>query len=268
MAKLAAHYKIAIIFVIFVVLLWAIPLFTEKVMQHREEQTNKFMKKYGSPLIENFDIGDSLKSAFKPLTEGIDSIIEKIKFVFEAIPRLFQGINSHVDCAGKELNDGYSNGLAVLGILLHCTGQAIVNFFNGKCTIYYILDIIFGTMYKVFIELPIVLLKAILGLDLQFIVDIVFDVAILPVDGLIYGISGYHITQWPDSVVKLCYNCTGTIGGKEITQTYNDWGKMFNCTNAEIEHGTKKIFYSIFPVDGHWATWAQGNHLDGADDAV
>jgi hypothetical protein len=259
MEKLAVQYKIAIVFVILVILLWAVPFFTEKVMEHREEQANKFMKKYGSPLIENF--GETMGG-------GIDSIIEKITFVFEAIPRLFQGINSHVSCAGKELNDGYSNGLAVLGILLHCTGQAIVNFFNGKCTIYYILDIIFGTLYKVFIEFPIVLIKAILGVDLQFIVDIIFEVVISPIDGLIYGLSGYHITKWPDSVVNLCYKCSGTIGGKEISQTYNDWGKMLNCTNAEIAHASKKIFYSIFPVDGHWNTWAHGNHLDGADDAI
>lgn len=266
MTKYPAHLKFIFIIILLAILTWITPFIVEKVMLHREEQMRKREK-----TVENFsadDFGNVFKDAFKPVTEGITKVIDDITFVFTAVPKLLQGIENHVNCAGQELNDGYTSGLAVLGVLFKCTGQAITNFFNGNCTIYYVLDIIFGTIYKIFVELPIVLLKAVLGLDLQFIVDLIFDIAIEPVDGLIYGLSGYHITRWPDSVVNLCYKCTGKIKGVEITQGYYDWGSMFNCTNAEIEHASKKMFYSIFPVDRHWGTWARGKHLDGWDDAT
>ena len=256
MSKYPLHYKVIFVFIFLVILTWSLPFIVKSVMDSRDRQYNRFNQKEGK-IIEGMDA-----------LGGIKQIIEDIEFVFKAIPNLFKGIGNHVKCAEKELDDGYTSGLAVLGVLLNCSGQSITNFFNGKCTIYYILDIIFGTIYLIFIEFPLALLNAIIGLDLWFIIDLIYDIAMLPIDGLIYGISGYHIIKWPDSVIDRCYKCTGQIGGKTITQEYSKWAKMFNCTNAEINHASKKIFYSIFPVDGHWNTWARGNHLDGADDAI
>lgn len=290
MVKYPIHYKIVFIFALLVILTWSIPFIVDKLMLYIEEKSRKNMKKT-PPIIENFgldSVGDmgkdmgkiiqDIPNIIKDITSagGIGKIVKDIIFIFtslpnlmrNAVPNLMKGINSHVTCAGKELNDGYSNGLSVLGVLLKCTGQSITNFFNGQCTIYYIIDIIFGTIYKIFVELPIFLFKLIFGFDLQFIVDLIFDIVIAPIDGIIYGLSGYHVTRWSDSVINKCYKCTGTINGIELTQSFEDWGKMFKCTNAEIDHASRKIFYSIFPVDNHWSTWFFGKHLDGWDDAT
>lgn len=262
-------YKIAFLILGIIFITWNIPFIVEKVMQHREEQAEKFLKKYGpeEPLIENFDIKD-IGNLLETIFTGIVKILFLMLQVAMGIPFLLTGIGLHVLCAGQEFADGLTNGLKVLGVLLKCSSQAITNFFNGQCTIYYIIDVIFGTMYKIFIELPIVLLRAILGLDLQFVVDLVHDLVIVPIDGLFHGISGYHIIKWPDSVILKCYKCTGSINGVTLDQTYADWGRMFNCTNSEIFHALYKIFYSIFPVDRHWPTWAKGQHLQGDDDAT
>jgi hypothetical protein len=85
---------------------------------------------------------------------------------------------------------------------------------------------------------------------------------------LVSGLLGFHITKWPDSIVNKCYKCSGKINGQDLTLQYYQWGKMFNCTNAEIMHGMYKMIYSVFPIDKHWTTWAKGKHLDGADDAT
>jgi hypothetical protein len=188
--------------------------------------------------------------------------------IVTGLPLLLTGIGMHFLCGGLEFKDGFINGLQVLGVLLKCSLNSFVKFFNGQCTIFYIIDIICGTLYKICIELPIVLVKNVIGLDLQFIVDLIHDLVVIPLDTLIFGLSGYHITRWPDSIVSNCYKCKGSINGQELELQYYQWGKMFNCTNSEIMHGMYKMIYSVFPIDRHWMTWAKGRHLDGADDQV
>lgn len=274
--SIPVQYKIGLLILGILILTYSIPYMVEKVMEHREEQTKKYRKRMGldDSVIEGFGIDDvigpikSIAGMVPVIFKGILQILMYFLQIVTGLPLLLTGIGMHFLCGGLEFKDGIVNGMQVLGVLLKCGLHSFVNFFNGQCTIYYIIDVIFGTLYKICIELPIVLLKNILGLDLQFIIDLIHDIVIIPVDTLIFGLSGIHITRWPDSVVSNCYKCKGTINGQELELQYYQWGKMFNCTNSEIMHGLYKMIYSAFPIDRHWSTWAKGRHLDGADDRV
>jgi hypothetical protein len=278
--SIPVQYKIGLLILGIVILTYSMPYMVENVMEHRKEQEQKYRKRMGldDPVIEGFGIDDIagpinsivniVKQMVPTIFNGILQILMYFLQIVTGLPLLLTGIGMHFLCGGLEFKDGIINGMQVLGVLLKCGLHSFVNFFNGQCTIYYIIDVIFGTLYKICIELPIVLLKKILGLDLQFIVDLIHDIVIIPVDTLIFGLSGIHITRWPDSVVTNCYKCSGKINGQELTLQYYQWGKMFNCTNSEIMHGMYKMIYSVLPIDRHWATWAKGRHLDGADDAV
>jgi hypothetical protein len=277
---ISMQYKLGILILGIIFLTYSMPYIVEKVMEHREQQEKKYRKKMGldDPVIEGFGIDDiigPIKSIVSIVTEMVPTIfngILKILMYFlqivTGLPLLLTGMGMHFLCGGLEFKDGFLNGIEVLGVLLKCGLNSFVKFFNGQCTIFYIIDVIYGTLYKICIELPIVLLKNIIGLDLQFIVDLIHDLVIIPVDTLIFGLSGYHITKWPDSVVSNCYKCKGKLNGQYLELQYYQWGKMFNCTNSEIMHGMYKMMYSVFPIDRHWMTWSKGRHLDGADDAV
>ena len=270
------QYKLGILILGIIFLTYSMPYIVEKVMEHREEQEKKYRKKMGldDPVIEGFGIDDligpikSIGEMVPMIFKGILQILMYFLQIVTGLPLLLTGIGMHFLCGGLEFKDGFINGLQVLGVLLKCSLNSFVKFFNGQCTIFYIIDIIYGTLYKICIELPIVLVKNVIGLDLQFIVDLVHDLVVIPLDTLIFGLSGYHITKWPDSIVSNCYKCKGTLNGQNLELQYYQWGKMFNCTNSEIMHGMYKMIYSVFPIDRHWMTWAKGRHLDGADDRV
>ena len=180
------------------------------------------------------------------------------------IPNLSTGIRQHFDCGVNQSNDGYKTGLQVLGIVLKCSWDKFIDFWNGKCTIYYICSMIWGILYGLFIEFPIFLIFLITGIDLQFLVTLVFDVTILPIDTIIYSIFGLHIIEWPESVLYKCYRCNGTVGGKEFSKTLDWWVSIFTCTNKEIALGVDHIFTSIIPGP-HWNAWFNGRHLPASD---
>lgn len=270
------QYKLGILILGIIFLTYSMPYIVEKVMEHREEQEKKYRKKMGldDPVIEGFGIDDiigpikSIGEMVPMIFNGILQILMYFLQIVTGLPLLITGIGMHFLCGGLEFKDGFINGIQVLGILFKCGLNSFVKFFNGQCTIFYIIDVIYGTLYKICIELPIVLVKNVIGLDLQFIVDLIHDLVVIPLDTLIFGLSGYHITKWPDSIVSNCYKCKGKLNGQDLELQYYQWGKMFNCTNAEIMHGMYKMIYSVFPIDRHWMTWAKGRHLDGADDRV
>lgn len=273
---ISMQYKIGILILGIIVLTYSMPYIVEKVMEHREEQEKKYRKKMGleDPVMEGFGIDDlmgpikSIGQMVPMIFKGILQILMYFLKIVTGLPLLLTGMGMHFLCGGLEFKDGLINGLQVLGVLLKCSLNSFVKFFNGQCTIFYIIDIIYGTLYKICVELPIVLMKNVIGLDLQFIVDLIHDLVVIPLDTLIFGLSGYHITKWPDSIVSNCYKCKGSINGQEMELQYYQWGKMFNCTNSELMHGAYKMIYSLFPIDRHWMTWAKGRHLDGADDEV
>ena len=259
-------YKILFAVLGFIFITWSMPFIVNAVMTHREEQRRIYYEKMG--LKEGFKIND-LGKLLGTIFTGILKLLLYFIKISIGLPLLLTGIALHFLCARLEFIDGFVNGLQVLVVLMKCSFDSIKKIFNGKCTLYYIVDVIFGTIYKIVVELPIALFKALLGLDLQFIVDLVDEVIILPIDSLVFAFMGFHITKWPDSVVNNCYKCTGSINQyKDKTLLYSQWAKLLNCTNAEIFEAVYKMIYSMFPIDGHWSTWSKGNHLDGGDNAV
>lgn len=189
--------------------------------------------------------------------------------VIEALVHLRVGILQHVICGMTEFSSGFDNSITTIGILANCSWDKFVKFWNGTCTKYYLADMTFGLLYGILVELPCVLVYAITGIDLQPLVQMVFNVVILPMDNMIYSICGYHITKWTDSVITNCYRCQGTyeFEGQSITLTksFNEWAKTFKCSGQQMAHGITKIFQSIVP-SAKWNAWVQGRHLDGADD--
>lgn len=201
----------------------------------------------------------------------IEQIIQDITTVFEGIPNLRNGISNHVTCGVSEAKAGADYGINIFKIIVECMWDKQIKFWNGTCTRYYIIDVIFGIFYGVFIELPLLLIYAITGLDLQFLVNLIIEVVILPIDTIIFALSGFHITEWPESVIENCYRCKGTMdfgdgnGSQIVYKTMGQWGSMLNCTTHEFIHGIVKIFTAVVP-SAKWAAWFDGNHLNGGDD--
>ena len=183
---------------------------------------------------------------------------------------LSTGIYNHVICGSTEFNSGFDNSIQTIGILAQCSWDKFVNFWNGNCTRYYLTDMIFGLLYGILIELPIVIIYAMFGLDLQPLVVFVYEIAIVPLDDLIYALTGYHIIKWSPSVVQQCYRCTGTynVGGQNYTfsKPFNEWAATFNCSGDQMKNGIVKVLESIVPSP-KWTAWIGGNHLAGGDNS-
>jgi len=230
------------------------------IIRNRQEHNLKIKEGMDDP------VGDAIKDAFKPLTD----VFDKLAKFFNGINTLSEGIDFHFKCGSKTLNDGYSRGLKILGIQFDCFWVSFARFFNGKCTLYYILDIIFGIVYLIIVDIPLFLLKAIFGVDLYFIVEFIKDVIINPLDSITTSMMGFSITRWSDDVQKRCYLCPGDIGDGNGRQykTFGEWSKYYKCTTAMINNGTNVIVKTVFGVDNHWKHWFwdENNNKSNWDD--
>lgn len=176
-----------------------------------------------------------------------------------------KGLGSHLACAGEQYKQGWENQGRVLNVLAPCSWEKFLHFLDGSCTRYYIVDMIKGLIYGIFIELPLVLIKAILGIDLTIFVDMLENLVIIPIDTLSFMLSGYHLVRWSDSVINKCYRCKGKYklsNGKEITlyKTFDQGAKLFKCGHEQIVEGGMRIFTSLLPSEKWWE-WSQGRHL-------
>jgi len=275
--KLSIGPKIGLIIIGFVLITLFVNHFMKKSVELRikwENNTPKFMIVENEPQLQEGFLGvvgilDFVMSFYGQLimTVFLMAIIAIIAVVAAAIPNLRTGIHQHFQCGVTQSDDGYKTGLEVLGIILKCSFDKFVKFFNGQCTFNYFCDMIWGIIFG-FIELFFTLIYAICGLDLKFIPTTIYDVVIVPIDTIVYGITGYHIDKWPESIIKKCYRCQGSlnVNGQSYSQfkPINWWANIFTCTNKEIASGTDKIFKSIIPND-YWNTWYNGRHLSGDD---
>lgn len=214
------------------------------------------------------EIGSTISNFMLAITNMIETIAVYVS-VCAMLGELIVGIFNHVMCGATEFSSGFDNSMTTVGILAKCSWDKFVKFWNGNCTRYYLTDMIFGILYGILVELPCVIIYAIFGMDLQPLVNLIYEIIVLPLDNIIFSISGYHITKWSDSVVKDCYRCTGTYNynGQDITLTksFNEWAATFGCSGKQMEHGIIKIFQSIIPSP-KWGSWIMGQHLDGKDD--
>ncbi len=179
------------------------------------------------------------------------------------------GLSRHLDCAAAEFGTGWKNQGYIMGILAQCTWSKFETFLNGSCTRYYIVDMTFGLLYGIFVELPLILIRAILGIDLQALIDIFWNLFIVPLDSLFYALSGFHIIKWDDAVIKRCYRCKGKYtfaNGREVTlyKTWAEWASLMNCSIEQIVSGFMRIFTTLVPSSKWWA-WKDGKNLRPPD---
>jgi hypothetical protein len=85
-----------------------------------------------------------------------------------------------------------------IGDILKCSVETIIGLPN--CFVFYMFDIFIGTV-ALFIKLICKFSKT-----LETARKSVWNV-ILKIDKMIYGVTGFHILQYPKSIQKMCYKC-------------------------------------------------------------
>jgi len=180
-----------------------------------------------------------------------------------------RGFGAHLECAGLEFATGFQNTGTVLDVMASCSWYKFKNFLDGSCTRYYIVDLVFGILYGVFIELPLILINAIFGINLAPLVLMIWNLFMLPLDALFFALSGFHLIKWPDSVIRKCYRCEGKWtmkNGQKVTiyKTFAEWGELLNCSGDQIISGFNNIFGTILPSE-RWGAWFNKRHLPGSD---
>lgn len=179
------------------------------------------------------------------------------------------GFSSHLSCAGKQFASGWENQGYIMGVLAECSWSKFLTFLDGSCTRYYIVDMTLGLLYGVFVELPLLLIRAIFGIDLQVFVDIFWNVFVLPIDSIFYALSGFHLVKWDEDVIKKCYRCKGKYtfaNGNTVTlhKTFAEWAELMNCSFEQIVQGFIRIFTTLIPSNKWWA-WANSKHMRPPD---
>jgi len=179
------------------------------------------------------------------------------------------GYRNHITCAGTEFVSGWRNSGFIIDTLSRCGWYKFLNFINGSCTRYYIVDLVLGLLYGVFIELPLLLLNAIFGINLVPLVNALWDLVVIPIDAIFFAVSGFHLVEWPESVIHKCYRCEGSWtfdNGETVTiyKTFGEWAEMLNCSGEQIVQGFNHIFGTILP-SARWGSWANNHNLEGSD---
>lgn len=261
--KLSPIQKTTLIIVGLVFITWFVSFITEKVFEYRklkkekEENARKLREGFGLD-----DIGDFFKK-IPAFFEWVGNFFTEVEDFFASLgtgfPNMGKGIKNHAEVGAREIGDGFRNGAINLAIILDCAFDKFGKAFYG-CTLYYIIDLIYGIIYGLCIELPHVLVKAITGVDLGFVGDIITPI-ISFLDDMAYSLSGFHIDRWPDSVQSKCYKCKSFYDGSEATFTQR--GQDFYNTNKQLAKGFTSLF-GVIPNPA-WGDWWKGNHLDGND---
>lgn len=180
---------------------------------------------------------------------------------------LSKGIHNHVKCGSSEFDYGTDNFAFTVKVMWDCMWQKFILFMNGQCTVYYIVDIIIGIIYMILVELPVVLIRAIFGINLMPFVNDIYEIAILPLNDIILFITGFSIIEWPKSVREKCFLCKGdfkTCDNENVVlyKTFNEWAQLNNCNMAQMKNGFVKIFQSLIPSP-KWDAWMNGQELCG-----
>jgi len=202
------------------------------------------------------------------------TIVKPVQRIIRGIDDLFnRGIPNHLACGKSMADSGFNGGLQVLNIQFMCFWDKFVKFFNGDCTLYYVVDAICKIITIIFIRLPITIVKAIFGVDLTFLVDLFKSIVLVPLNELFIVIVGFGFLNWSDTIVQKCYRCQGQIRDSKgnvlyaDSKPFGDWSTLYTCSNSLLQKGIDKIFFSAFPSE-YWDTWYDGRHLQGWDDAT
>jgi len=215
------------------------------------------------------NLPDTIVNAFKKMPP----IPEIIAFIKGTDNLVNYGIPNHLACGKSMAGSGFNGGLQVLNVQFLCFWDKFVKFFKGDCTLYYVIDAISKLITIIFIRLPLTIVKAIFGADLHFLVDMFKSLILVPLNELFIVVVGFGFLQWSDATIEKCYRCQGEIkdtNGKVIysaSKSFDEWSKLYKCSNEILKKGINKIFFSAFPSK-HWGTWYDGHHLQGWDDAT
>jgi hypothetical protein len=215
------------------------------------------------------NLPETIVNAFKKMPP-----IPKIIEIIEGIDKLVnKGIPNHLACGKSMADSGFNGGLQVLNVQFLCFWDKFVKFFKGDCTLYYVIDAICKLITIVFIRLPLTIIKAIFGIDLHFLVDMFKSIVLVPLNEVFIIFVGFGFLQWSDATIEKCYRCQGQIKDTKgnvvysASKSFDEWSKLYKCSNEILKTGINKIFFSVFPGK-HWGTWYGGEHLDGDDDAT
>ena len=202
---------------------------------------------------------------------GVTTVLALFLSVVTKLAALGTGIVNHVKCGSEWLVPGANDFGQVVGILTQCFMEKIKNILNGDCLRFYMVDMIFGLFYFIFNGIFSVV-WGITGFDFAPFVTILYDLTVIPLDTVIFALSGFHITRWSESTIERCYKCTAEFapnGDQGMKKTYSftiqQWLKIIDCTYSEMYTGLYKIISALIP-SAKWQAWANGRHQDGADD--
>jgi len=235
----------------------------------------KLVEKEGFSLDDLKNVPDNIKNFPNTIKSIFEEGLKPFTDFIKGVDRLFnKGIPNHLACGKSMADSGFNGGLQVLNIQFMCFWDKFVKFFDGQCTLYYMIDAISKMLTLIFIRLPLTIIKAIFGIDLHFLVDIFKSLILVPINELFIIVVGFGFLEWSDTIVERCYRCQGEIrdsGGKVVysdSKPFGDWATLYTCSNSILKSGLDKIFYSAFPSK-HWKTWYDNDdHLDGGDDGL
>lgn len=179
------------------------------------------------------------------------------------------GIFNHFKCGGEWFGYGFANGIQALGIMIKCTADTLGKIANGDCIRFYIVDLIYGLIY--FIGSAVLsIIWTITGVDLKPIIGIGWNLTVVPLDTIIFSMTGHNITRWSDATHRRCYRCEAEFApdgkNKKNYDQLNiyDWGKVFWCSMDEMSEGIYKMVTAVVP-SRKWSAWAKNEHQDGWD---
>ena len=215
-------------------------------MENNREYESYVKQKEGfqtSSVIEGLDIaGDIMKAFTKPFQPLID-FFNKLKDAFESLPRrvnnfgnAFKGFGKGIELEfvniGKSVDLGFSDVFNVIGTIGKCGMKSLTNL--RSCMIWYIMDCIGTTIYAIFIELPVFIIRLITGYNIQPYINKIYQ-GIELIDTIVFKYTCYHIIHYPDWVIEKCYTCKFQ---DKVDKLNLDWKK----TIPDLMQAPNKIF--------------------------
>jgi hypothetical protein len=136
---------------------------------------------------------------------------------------------------------------------------------------FYVVDTIFGLIY--FVGTAVLsIVYSITGGDLKPFITMIWNITVLPLDSIIYALTGHNITKWSKSTYDRCYRCSAefNINGDPATRAMyrldlTDWYRVLECSIDEMKEGIYKMVTAVIP-SRKWGSWSKGDHLPGNDD--
>jgi len=203
--------------------------FTTKDEDEDYEPYEQQKEGFQASVIEGLNIGKMIVRAFtKPFQPLID-FFNKVKRFSDTLPKRFRSFSSAFQNLGKGLKNffistakslemGVPDIFNVIGSVGECAVKRLTNF--KTCVIWYIMEIVGNTLYSIFVELPVFVLKLVTGIDLQPSIDIAFCY-LEELDKLVYKYACFHIIHFPDWVIEKCYACAYNRHIDKLNKDFN-----------------------------------------------